>query len=178
MIRFPGGGWLEIDAAPSRKVAFADPPTLHLPPVEFRRRVSDCWGFDVAGFFPVKDPDGNGRGYQPSLKHGEHWPANESLSEKRIVVRENRRVGRGRESVQSISGFMHDPCRIDSHLNQEDRAMRRKTLCIFKNIFEWKFIVPFQFDPVRQRCEFSAHFLGPKPLDWRGAIYNCDGFCE
>src|SRR5882757_8807277 len=143
MIRFPGGGWPEIDAAPSWKVAFADPPALHLPPIEFWRRVSDGRGFDIACFFPVKDPHGNGRGYPTSLKHGEHWPANESLSEKRIVVRENRRVGRGREPVQSISGFMHDPCRIDSHLHQKDRAVRRKTLGILKNVFEWKFIVPF-----------------------------------
>src|SRR5882757_3628913 len=106
MICFPSGERLEIDTAPSRKVAFIDPPMLHLPPIEFRRRVSDCRGFDVACFFPVKDPDDNGRGYPASLEHGEHWPANESLSKKGIVVRENRRVGRGRESVQSISGFM------------------------------------------------------------------------
>ena len=55
---------LKIDAAPRRKVALANPPTLHLPPVEFRRGVFHGWSFDVTCFFTVEDAGRDGRRYR------------------------------------------------------------------------------------------------------------------
>src|SRR4051794_11859217 len=76
-IGFPGGGRPEMDTAPRRKVALADSPTLHLPPVIFRRCVFHRWGFDVTSLFTVEDSGRDGRRYPTSLMHGEHRAADD-----------------------------------------------------------------------------------------------------
>src|SRR3954463_2588433 len=76
-IGFPGGARPEMDAARWRKVALADPPALHLPPVEFRPCVFDGWGFDVTCFFTVENAGRDGRCNPASLVHGEHRAADD-----------------------------------------------------------------------------------------------------
>src|SRR6185369_2386195 len=105
-IGFPGGARPELDAAPWRKVALADPPTLHLPPVEFRRCVFDRRGFDVTCLFTVEDAGRDGRRYSASLEHGEPWPAAACPVKIAIPAGTDRRVGPGRDPVQSIAGLI------------------------------------------------------------------------
>src|SRR5258705_9209754 len=135
-IHFPGGGWPEIDAALRWQVVLVYSPTLHLPPVEPRRRIFDGWGLDVARLFAVKDANGNSRGYLASLIDGEHRSADDCRPEKGIVVGKNRRVRRGVEFVQRIAGLMRSARRIDVHQMPEDCAMGRKVCCVLENILE------------------------------------------
>jgi hypothetical protein len=55
-------GWFsEVDFAAGGQTARADPPTLHLPPVEFRRCKWGWWNFDVAGLLTFENANSRSR---------------------------------------------------------------------------------------------------------------------
>ena len=72
----------------------------------------------------------------PPFLHRVHRTADDCLTEEGTIVRENRRVGRGGELVQRVVRLVRNPRRIDIHQMPEDRAVRRKTCCVFQNVFE------------------------------------------
>src|SRR5258705_13055624 len=67
LILFPDARFAKIKLASGGQAALADPPAPHLAPVEFRRRKSHRWGFDVNRLFPTKDAHGFSDSVSPCI---------------------------------------------------------------------------------------------------------------
>ena len=65
-----------------------------------------------------------------------HRTADDCAIEEYVKVGEDGSVGGGREPVQRGIGLVRNACRIDIHQVPEDGAVRRKTCCVFQNVFE------------------------------------------
>src|SRR5258708_40128375 len=85
-IALPYGWFAEVDRAPRRKIAVADPKALHLSPVKSRWCEMCGRSFDVAGLFTIEDTNRSRRGHSTPFQGRLHGPPEDCLSEPHVKV--------------------------------------------------------------------------------------------
>src|SRR5262245_2087210 len=143
-ILIPYSQFAKINLASGHQPAFADPPPLHFPPVEFGSCKPGGWYLDGAGALAVEDANSDGGCQVAPLVHRVHRATNNRTAEKGIIMRKNGRVGDGMEPCQRSVAFVHNTCRINVHQVPEDCGLRWKRGGVFQYFFKRKITVPYE----------------------------------
>ena len=85
----------KFNYTPGRQPAFADPPTLHFPPIELRCRKFDRRYPDVSGLLAAKNASRSGGRLSAGVEHAGIRTADKTLPNVGFVVAKNGRFGGG-----------------------------------------------------------------------------------